>query len=308
MRSADAERPRIRSALFAPAQRADFLERAAERNADAVVLDLEDAVAADGKPSARSNAAGWLAERSPSTRPFGMARVNSIDSGLLGADLDAIVGPTLEAVLVPKIRSADDVIEVADRLSWLEGRNDVPHGRIAIWPIVETASAVTAIDEIARSSSRVAFLGGGTSEQGDLAREIGFEWTVDGWETLYIRSRVLIAARAAGLHNPMTGLVSTLAEPGEVERFARQARQLGYCGMMVIHPAHVAIVNAVFTPSAGDVARAVAMMQALDDAAASGDGAVAFEGRMVDVAMARTARLLMDDAARVDALEHGAEQ
>lgn len=307
MRSADPARPRIRSALFIPAQRADFLERAAERSSDAVVLDLEDAVAADGKPSARSNAAAWLAERSTS-RPFGMARVNSIDSGLLGADLEVIVGPALEAVLVPKIRSAEDVREVADRLSWLEGRNGVAHGRIAIWPIVETASAVTAIDEIARSSSRVAYLGGGTSEQGDLAREIGFEWTVDGLETLHIRSRVLIAARAAGLHNPMTGLVSTLAELQEVEQFARQARQLGYSGMMVIHPAHVAVVNAVFTPSERDVARAAAMMHALDDAAAHGDGAVAFEGRMVDVAMARTARLLMADAARVDELEHGAGQ
>lgn len=305
MRSADRPRPRIRSALFLPAQRADFLERADERGADAVILDLEDAVAADGKPSARSNAASWLAGRRPASRPFGMARVNSVGSGLLGEDLDAIVGSALEAVLVPKIRSADEVREVADRLSWLEGRRDVPHGRVSIWPIVETAEAVTAIDEIARSSTRVAYLGGGTSEEGDLAREIGFEWTVDGWETLYVRSRVLVAARAAGIHNPMTGLVSTLAERDEVERFARQARQLGYSGMMVIHPAHVSVVNAVFTPTAADVARATAVVQALADAAIDGNGAVAFEGRMVDVAMMHTAQQLMADAARVDELDRG---
>lgn len=256
-------------------------------------------MAAAGKSSARANAATWLSERSPSTRPYGMVRVNSIDSGLLDDDLDAVVGANLEAVLVPKIRSAHDVRLISDRLAWLEGHRGLPLGRVAIWPIIETADAVVAIDEVARASKRVAYLGGGTSEEGDLARDIGFEWTVAGWETLYIRSRVLVAARSAGIHNPMTGLVSTLAEPAEVEQFALQARQLGYSGMMVIHPSHVGTVNAVFTPSEADVVRAGAVVRALADAAQSGTGAVTFEGRMVDVAMGHTARRVLDDAAQV---------
>jgi citrate lyase subunit beta/citryl-CoA lyase len=296
--------PRVRSALFIPGQRRDFLAKADGCGADAVILDLEDAVAAPGKPSARQHAGDWLRDRPPDQAPLVTVRVNAVGEGAIERDLDAVVHPALLAVLVPKVRTVDEILEVAELLSWFEGKRGLARGAVKIWPIIETAEAVRDVDRIASASSRIAYLGGGTSEQGDLARAIGFEWSLDGRETLYIRSRVLVAARAAGVPNPMTGLVSGLADADEVRQFALASRQLGYAGMMVIHPKHVAAVNTIFTPSVEQLREATRVIAALDEAADRGLGAVNHDGRMIDVAMARTAATLIADAA---AIEGGAE-
>jgi citrate lyase subunit beta/citryl-CoA lyase len=292
--------PRIRSALFVPGQRRDFLLKADSSGADAVILDLEDSVATPGKPSARTHAGDWLRDRAPAQAPLVTVRVNAVGEGAIERDLDAVVHPALLAVLVPKVRTVDEILEVAELLSWFEGKRGLTRGAVKIWPIIETAEAVRDVDRIAGASSRIAYLGGGTSEQGDLARAIGFEWSVDGWETLYIRSRVLVAARAAGVPNPITGLVSGLADPDEVRRFALSSRQLGYAGMMVIHPKHVAAVNMIFTPSADQLREATRVIAVIDEAADRGIGAVNHDGRMIDVAMARTAATLIADAAAID--------
>jgi citrate lyase subunit beta/citryl-CoA lyase len=288
--------PRIRSALFVPAQRTEFLAKIDRRGADAVILDLEDAVAESGKAAARTNASGWLETRTRGDRPWAMARVNTGCREDLERDLAAVVHDALLGVLVPKIQHPDDVRLVADLLSWHEGRRGLPRGQIHIWPIIETASAVRRVDEIAAASNRVEFMGGGTSQDGDLARSVGFEWTPEGLETLVIRSQVLVAARAAGVRNPMTGLVSSLADPEGVRRFALASRQLGYAGMMVIHPAHVSVVNEVFTPTNERVEDARQVVRALNHAADTGNGAVEHDGRMIDSAMAHTARQFLSDA------------
>ena len=292
--------PRIRSALFIPAQRADFLEKADTRGADAVILDLEDAVALPGKSSARLHAGTWLRDRPAEKSPLATVRVNAVGEGAIERDLDAVVHPSLLAVLIPKLRSAEEIVEVAELLSWYEGKRGMQRGAVRIWPIIETAEAVRDVSTIAAASARVAYLGGGTSEQGDLARAIGFEWSVEGLETLYIRSHVLVAARAAGIANPMTGLVSGLADIDEVRSFALSSRRLGYSGMMVIHPSHVAVVNEVFTPTAAQLREAKRVIAVLDHAGESGIGAVQHDGRMIDVAMARTATALMADAAEMN--------
>jgi citrate lyase subunit beta/citryl-CoA lyase len=289
--------PRIRSALFIPAQRADFLEKADLRGADAVILDLEDAVATPGKSSARAHASVWLRDRAAEQSPLATVRVNAVGEGSIERDLDAVVHPSLLAVLVPKVRRADEILEVAELLSWFEGKRGLQRGAVRIWPIIETAEAVRDVSLIAGASARVAYLGGGTSEQGDLARDVGFEWSVAGLETLYIRSHVLIAARAAGIANPMTGLVSGLADVDEVREFALSSRRLGYAGMMVIHPSHVAVVNEVFTPTAEQLREATRVIAVLETAGADGVGAVNHDGRMIDVAMARTAAAFVASAA-----------
>lgn len=299
--TADQQAPWVRSALFVPAQRREFLAKIDSSGADAVILDLEDAVADPAKQAARANAREWLDARSPGRAPLAMARVNALEVGAIEHDLDAVTHPALVAVLLPKVRSADEIVEVAELLSWYEGRGGLPQGAIRIWPIIETAKAVQNAHAIATASTRVEFMGGGTAQQGDLARDIGFEWTADGLETLYIRSRVLLAARAAGLRNPMTGLVSGLSDLDSVRSFALSSRQLGYAGMMVIHPVHVAAVNDIFTPSADRVDDARRIIETLDTAAVSGVGAVRHDGRMVDVAMGRTAEQLVADAERLGA-------
>lgn len=288
--------PRIRSALFVPAQRAEFLHKADDRGADALILDLEDAVAESGKSAARSNAADWLADRRRGDGAWAMARINTSQVEELESDLAAVVHDSLLAVLVPKITQPDDVRLVADLLSWHEGRQGVRRGQTLIWPIIETAAAVRRADEIACASDRIEFMGGGTSRDGDLARSVGFEWTPEGLETLVIRSQTLVAARAAGVQHPMTGLVSGLADIAEVRTFAQSSRQLGYTGMMVIHPDQVATVNEVFTPTLERLDDARRVIRALDHAATEGIGAVEHDGRMIDGAMAQTAMKVLADA------------
>ena len=119
-------------------------------------------------------------------------RVAALGDGELDADLDAVVHPHLTAVLVPKVIHEDQVVEVAEALAHFEGRRAMPRGQVRIWPLVETAAAVQRSDRIARASARVAFMGGGTSRQGDIARALGFRWSAEGLETLYLRSKVLV--------------------------------------------------------------------------------------------------------------------
>jgi citrate lyase subunit beta / citryl-CoA lyase len=275
--------PRVRSALFVPASRPGFLAGAAGRGADAVIVDLEDGVAGSARDGARVAAGAWLGGLGPGG-PVGCVRVNGLAAGWLEADLAAVVVPGLTAVVVPKLRGAAEVAEVAEALAFFEGRAGLARGSVLIWPIVETAEAVVAAGEIARASDRVAYMGGGTSRHGDLAHSLGFRWTAEGWETLYVRSKVLVEVRAAGVPNPVTGLVSVLDDPAAVEGFAAQSRGLGYEGMMCIHPSQVAVANAAFSPSEEEVREARAVLDALAEADRHGQAVTTLDGRVYSTA------------------------
>ena len=131
-------------------------------------------------------------------------------------------------------------------------------------------------------------MGAGTSRQGDIARALRFKWTPENTETLYVRSKVLVDVRAAGVPNPMSGLISIIDSTKEMEMLARQSRELGYEGLMAIHPSHVPIINEIFSPSAEELQEAREVLEALKDAEARGLGAVTYKGAMIDKAMAET--------------------
>jgi citrate lyase subunit beta/citryl-CoA lyase len=284
--------PRVRSALFVPGSRGDFLEKADQRGADAVLIDLEDSVVEGSLDAARTLVRAWLDARPAPVDPVACVRVHALDDHQLDDDLDAVVHPQLTAVLVPKVAHEEEVVEVAEVIAYYEGRRGMPRGQVRIWPLVETASAVQRADRIARASDRVAYMGGGTSRQGDIARALGFQWSAEGLETLYLRSKVLVDVRAAGVPNPVSGLVSNLDGTAELETFARQSRALGYEGLMVVHPAQVALVNEVFSPTAEEREEARAVLAALAEAEARGLGAVTFRGRMIDRANIETIHAL----------------
>jgi citrate lyase subunit beta/citryl-CoA lyase len=276
----------VRSALFMPAHQQRFLDRALRAGADAVILDLEDAVPVGEKDNARGAAARWLATRTPGEAPYVVVRVNHPDVDALDADLQAVMSPALHSVMVPKVETAEQVRVVADVVAYHEGRAGVARGAVRIWPLVETLAAVQGAAASALASPRVAYMGGGTSDRGDLASALHSRRLADDSETLYIRSKVLVDVRAAGVHNPITGLV-TRVDGGlaEVEALAVHSRALGYSGMMVIHPSHVGVVNRVFSPSADELEEASRVIGALDRGAERGRGAVTVDGRMIDNAM-----------------------
>ena len=223
-------------------------------------------------------------------------RPNSLATRLAGADLEAVVCPELDGLFTPKIKDATDVLRWETLIDWFEARNGAA-GLEMIVP-VEMVDAITNCFEIAAASPRVGAMIGPTSEHADIARAVGYRQSREGTETLYLRSRVLLACRQYGLH-ALTGLWEDLGDLDGLREFADYGLQLGFRGQIVIHPSHVAVVNDVFTPSDEEIAYYEELVAAVEAATASGHGAVRFRGQHVDLAHADKARDWLAHARRV---------
>lgn len=271
-----------RSILFVPGHRPDWADKAVASGADCVVLDLEDSVPAEQKEPARATVAQTIARVRAQHPNVGLfVRVNPLATRLTGGDLEAVVVPGLTGIFAPKIEEAVDVRQYDALLDHFELRNGVD-GLEYIVP-VETVKAIQNCREVAGASPRVGAMIGPSAEHADIAREVGYEWTPEGLETLYLRSRVLLACREHGLH-ALTGLWEDLENLEGLREFAVRGRQLGFRGMIAIHPSHVATVNDVFSPSAKDIAFYEGMVAAYEEAAAGGVGALRYRGLHIDKA------------------------
>lgn len=285
----------LRSLLFVPGNRTEWLPKAEAAGADAAVLDLEDAVPDDAKPTARAGVAEAVSQ-SDGGRMRLLVRVNPLnpEAGWASADeLRVVARPGLYGIVLPKVSSADDV-RLADRLlSWCEREHGLPEGHFALVPLLETARALREAYAIGRAAARVAHLGALTAPGGDVERAVGYRWSPEGTETRDLRARVLLDARAAGSPHPVSGLWADVADLGGLRRFAEQNRGLGYEGMAVIHPSHVGVVNDVFSPGEAELDRHARLIASVEKARAEGVGAIRFEGRMVDEAMATMSREIL---------------
>jgi citrate lyase subunit beta/citryl-CoA lyase len=286
-----------RSILFVPAHKPDWADKALASGADAIVLDLEDSVPPDRKAPTRAVVRETLAKLRAADPHVGLfVRPNALTTRLAGADLEAVVCPELTGLFTPKIRDATDVLRWETLIDWFEERNGAA-GLEVIVP-VEMVEAITNCVEIAGASPRVGAMIGPTSRHADIARAVGFRWTSEGTESLYLRSRILLACRQFGLH-PLTALWEDLDDLVGLRAFAEQGRQLGFRGQIVIHPSHVDVVHEVFTPDAEEIAYHEALVAAVEDAVARGEGAVRFRGEHVDLAHAEQARDWLAHARRV---------
>lgn len=271
-----------RSLLFVPGHKPDWIDKAAKAQPDAIVLDLEDSVPEDLKAAARVTVAESIARASAQYPNISfLVRVNGLATGNTGADLETCLVPGLAGLFLPKIETAIDLAKIDALVDHFERRNGAS-GIEYIVP-VETVPAIWNAREIAHGSPRLGAMIGPTAEHADIAREVGFEWTPEGFETLYLRSRVLLAIREAGIH-ALTGLWEKLDDLPGLEKFARGGRTLGYRGMVVIHPSHVEVVNSVFTPSDEEVEFYQGQVAAYEQAVASGDGALRYRGLHIDKA------------------------
>ena len=271
-----------RSVLFVPGNKPAWAAKALKAGPDAIVLDLEDSVPDDEKEPARARVAqsiGTLRELDPGVGIF--VRVNALATRLTGADLEVTVRPGLTGVFAPKIETATDVLRLDALLDHFELRSGAGGLRYII--PVETVPAIHNCRQIAAASPRVGALIGPTAEHADIAREVGFEWTPGGLETLYLRSRVLLACREAGIH-PLTALWERLDDLDGLRAFARQGRGLGFRGMIAIHPSHVPVINEVFSPAAAEIEFYRGLAGAYEQAAAAGSGAVRYRGLHIDKA------------------------
>ncbi|HYA16326.1 MAG TPA: CoA ester lyase [Bryobacteraceae bacterium] len=282
----------VRSALFVPGHRASWIEKASQYGADRLILDLEDSVPPVEKPGARRITRDSLRLLRQQGQRAGV-RINSLATGLAQADIEAVVCRELEYVILSKVETAADLHHLDRELAELERKHGLDHGHIETPLLAETARAMRDIYEIATSCHRVRRVILAAGPGGDAARAIGYQWSKEGTETLYLRSKAVLDCRAAGIRYPEITSWWNVADLEGLEKDARRNRQLGFRGQTVMHPSHVAIVNKVFTPSAEEVAYAQGLVAAMDDAARQGIAAIAYEGEMVDEAMANYARELL---------------
>jgi citrate lyase subunit beta/citryl-CoA lyase len=243
-----------RSILFLPGHKPDWVDKAISSGADAIVLDLEDSVPVDLKTEARSIVAASIERlrREPPPRPVGIfVRINGLATGRAGADLEAVVPARPDAVFAPKVKDGTDVIRLETLLDHFEAKAEIDQPLELFLPI-ETIEAIHNCGEMAKASPRVGALSGPTAENADITRAVGFEWTPEGLETLYLRSRVQLACRAANVH-PVTAIWDQIHNLDGLREFARAGRRLGFRGQIIIHPSHAAVVNEVHTPSAEQI-------------------------------------------------------
>jgi citrate lyase subunit beta/citryl-CoA lyase len=288
------ERP-VRSLLFVPGNRSRWFQPAIDSGTDGIIIDLQDAVPAGERKAALAAVGDLLDAQAGKSGPVLLVRVGAIGSAALAEDLAATVRPGLDGVVLPMVTGPDDVRRLVTQLESAEQEGGIAQP-LRVMPLLETAAALVRCFEIASCTERVAYLGGATAREGDLARSLGFQWTPEGDETLYLRSHALLHARAAGVRNPVSGMWGQVGDLPGLRAFAEQTRRLGYRGMMVIHPSHVSVVNEVFSPSPADIARWRAVIDQLAELESRGLGTGTVDGQLIDAAHATTARDELDRA------------
>jgi citrate lyase subunit beta/citryl-CoA lyase len=282
--------------MFVPAISERMLKRAAASDADALILDLEDAVPDHRKAAGRAGAAASLPSLAdPSRQTF--ARVNAVATGLTRDDLLAVVGRHLHGVVVPKVESPQDLRDLDVLLREAEMANGVRPGDVATLPIIESARGLLRCEAIATASDRIIGIAVGGE---DYSNDIGVARDATGAGLQYIRATIVQVAAAYGLM-PIDAPYTDFADERGLLTDARAAKAIGLKGKLVIHPDQVGPVNRLFAPGKEEIAHARRVVEAYERGLAGGAGAVQLDGRMIDAPIAERARgvIAMADSTRV---------
>lgn len=307
-----------RSELAVPGSNPAMFEKAANSAADVVFLDVEDAVAPDDKAQARKNIIQGLNDIDWGRKSM-MVRINGLDTHYMYRDVVDIVEacPRLDMILIPKVGTAADVYAIDMMVTQIEtamGRTK----RIGFEVLIETALGMANVEAIAQSSKRLEAMSFGVADYaastrarttviGGVNKDSGvltdrdadgkreYVWT-DPWHAA--QTRMMVACRAYGLR-PIDGPFGDFSDPDGYVAAANRAAVLGYEGKWAIHPSQIALANQVYTPSEAEVTRARRIMQAMDEAAKAGKGAVSLDGRMIDIASIRMAEALLVKAEQI---------
>lgn len=280
-----AEQP-LRALLFAPGNQPRKLAKVGTFGADGIVLDLEDAVADAEKDAARGLVRDALETYDEGT--VVVVRVNGVETGRLDDDVRAVVAPGLDCIMVPKVERPDVLTEVDRLLSELEDERGLEPGSIRLLALVETARGIVRCEEIAAEApERLQTLIFGL---GDFTVELGIDITADATELLYARSRVVVAARAAGLPQPLDGPYLDLQNIDGLVSDSLRSRQLGFQGRIVIYPPHVVPTQRTYSHlSEEELEETRRIVAAFEGAEAEGSASIQVDGRFVDYPIYRRA-------------------
>ena len=280
-----------RSMLFLPGNTPNIIVNGEILGADAVILDLEDAVSPAEKDAARI-----LVRHAIKYMGFGkcevIVRINAIDTAYWQKDLDAIIPVRPSLIMPPKTSCAADVLAVDAYITQLEEKLGIEKGSVGLIPLIETALGVENAYQIASACKRVKaiFLGGE-----DLTADLRCKRTKEGHEIAYARSRMVVAARAAGVEVYDTPVTDVNDDEG-IYTDAQYAKSLGFTGKSAISPRHVKAINEVFSPSMKDIDYAYEVMEAIRIGKEQGKGAVSLRGKMIDAPIVARAQQTIDAA------------
>jgi citrate lyase subunit beta/citryl-CoA lyase len=266
----------LRSLLFVPGNQARMLEKATGVLPDAFVPDMEDSVPWEEKANARAVTASFL-PRLAQAGALVIPRINSLDTGLLEADLAAVVGPHIYGVSVGKIQTVQDIAHISEVIARLEEKVEVPIGQTKLVPWIETARAIVQCYDILASSPRLVGAAFGAE---DLTHDMGIARTEDD------------SAEVLALDTPYF----LFRNPEGLRQNALASKKIGFKGKFAIHPAQIEIINEVFSPSAAEIDYARRVVAAFDEATRAGRGSTSLDGKVVDVPVVRRAQALLEIA------------
>jgi citrate lyase subunit beta/citryl-CoA lyase len=289
--------PLLRSFLFAPGNHPRRVEKALTLDADAVILDLEDAVATAEKVTTRAAIAAALTQ--PRTGLL-YVRINAADTEFCYGDLVAVAHHGLDGMILPKVESPATLTTIDWVLQQIERERGLAEGGIDLIPIIETARGLTQLDAILAAGIRVKRIAFGA---GDFTLDVNMQWKRDEAELSYARARIVTASRAAGLEAPLDTVWVDLQDAEGLEASARAALAYGFQGKMCIHPNQVAAVNNVFTPSEDEIAFAERVVAAFTKAEAEGVASIQLDGKFIDYPIVYRAQRVLEKIAAIRARE-----
>ena len=288
-------RPR-RSMLYMPGSNTRALEKGRSLPADALILDLEDAVAPDSKTEARANIVAALSEGGYGRREI-IVRVNGLDTDWGAEDIAAIAAAGPDAILLPKVESAAMVQDAAERMAAAGASENV-----SIMCMMETPLGILNAQEIAAASPRLSCLVMGTS---DLVKDLHAAHTPERLPVLTSLSLVILAARAYGLA-VVDGVHLDLQDDEGFAAQCQQGKEFGFDGKTLIHPKTLAATNEIFAPSADEISEAHRVIDAHAEATAEGKGVVVLDGKLIENLHVENAKRVVATAEAIQALEQAA--
>ena len=288
-----------RSFLFAPGNHPRKVEKVFDAGSDAVILDLEDAVANVEKVATRDVIVESLQRP---RRNLGYVRVNSFETEFCFGDIDAIVGPGLDGIVLPMVENPAQLIAVDWMVANLERARGLEVGAIDIMPILETGKGIAALPDIAGCGSRVKRMAFGA---GDYTYDMNMDWTLDEVNLDDARSRMVLASRAADLEPPVDTVWIHIKDLDGIRASSERAKQMGFQGKMCIYPPQVAIVNEVYSPTAAEIEHAEKVVAAFDEAEKAGSSSIQLDGYFIDYPIVYKAQRILDAARAIRAQEAG---
>ena len=283
-----------RSWMFVPGHRQKMIDKALGLGSDAIMLDIEDGVAPGEKDTARKLIAAALGRERLRRSPARFVRINAIGHERMAADLEAVLRPGLDGLVLPKVETPEEVLKVAAILKEREPAVKVERGGVKFLVAIESPKGLLNAPAIAASTDRVIGLMFGAEDYG---RELGLPTSREGEarDLIYARSAMVVAAASAHVQ-AVDGVWVDLQDGDGLLGFARQSRRLGFSGMSLIHPSQIDPINGVFSPTPEEIDYSQRVVQAYDEAVARGDGSIAFGGQLIDRPIVERARRTLEMA------------